>query len=175
MLKDFVPQYLGEKRFSRDQWLGQNTKMVKSLFDLTDDQFVIIADGTYCYCQKSSNNMVQRKLYSGHKKRPLVKPFVITASNGKIIDVYGNYSAVENDASIMQKDLDLRELFKKGDILIFYRGFKDCISRLKSFYGLNCKIPTFLKDGQKQMSSSETTPVRISMRLHEKLLVTNIS
>ncbi|CAF1052181.1 unnamed protein product [Brachionus calyciflorus] len=159
MLKDFVPQYLGAKRFVRDQWLGQNTEMVNSLFDLTDDRFAVIADGTYCYCQKSSNNMVQRKLYSGHKKRPLVKPFVITASNGKIIDVYGNYAAVENDAlimeSVMEKDLDLRKLLKKGDLAIFDRVFKDCISRLKSFYGLNCKISTFLKDGQKQMTSSE--------------------
>lgn len=58
--------------------------------------------------------MIQRKLYSGNKKRPLVKPFVITTTNGRIIDVYGNYAACDNDASIMidvlEKDKDLSEL-----------------------------------------------------------------
>lgn len=146
MLKDFVPKYLGVNRFSRQEWINQNTEMVKSLFDLKDDQFAIIADGTYCYCQKSSNNMVQRKLYSGHKKRPLVKPFVITSSNGRIINVYGDNAATDNDALIMEKvlesDKDLRDLLKKGDLAIFDRGFKECITRLKAVYGLNCKIPT---------------------------------
>ena len=102
MLKDFVPKYLGANRFSRQEWLYHNTDMVKTLFDLRDDQIVFIADGTYCYCQKSSNNMVQRKLYSGYKKRPLIKPFVITTSTGKIFDVYGSYAATDNDASIME-------------------------------------------------------------------------
>ncbi|RMZ97819.1 Vacuolar sorting-associated 13C [Brachionus plicatilis] len=72
MIKDFVPNYLGAKRFSREQWLEQNTEMVKTLFYLDDNQLAIIADGTYCYCQKSSNNMIQRKIYSGHKNRPHV-------------------------------------------------------------------------------------------------------
>ncbi|CAF1114855.1 unnamed protein product [Brachionus calyciflorus] len=146
MIKDFVPNYLGAKRFSIEQWLGQNTEIVKALFDLDDNQLSIIADGTYCYCQKSSNNMIQGKLYSGHKNRPLVKPFVITTSNGKIIDVYGNHASTDNDASIMEyvliKDNHLRDLLKKGHLAIFYRGFLNCISRLKSAYGLNCKIPT---------------------------------
>ncbi|RNA31557.1 ATP-dependent DNA helicase PIF1 [Brachionus plicatilis] len=44
MIKDFVPNYLGAKRFSREQWLGQNTEMVKALFDLDDNQLAIIAD-----------------------------------------------------------------------------------------------------------------------------------
>lgn len=52
MLKDFVTKYLGAKRFSRQEWLAQNTEMVKSLFELKDDQLAIVADGTYCYCQK---------------------------------------------------------------------------------------------------------------------------
>ncbi|CAF1137394.1 unnamed protein product [Brachionus calyciflorus] len=92
--------------------------------------------------------MVQRKLYSGHKKRPLVKPFVITASNGRIIDVYGNYAAVENDASIMksvmEKDLDSRELLKK-----------------------------VLKDGQKQMSSSEANQARLVTKCRYVIEVIN--
>ena len=59
---------------------------------------VFIADGTYLYCEKSSNNMLQRELYSGQKKRHLIKPFVICASKGFIIDVFG---ATDNDAKIL--------------------------------------------------------------------------
>ncbi|CAF0710176.1 unnamed protein product [Brachionus calyciflorus] len=76
--------------------------------------------------------MVQRKLYSGHKKRPLVKPFVFTSSNGRIINVYGDDAATDNDAFIMEKvqksDKDLRDLLKIGDLSIFDRGFKECIA-----------------------------------------------
>ncbi|RNA10337.1 disulfide-isomerase A6-like [Brachionus plicatilis] len=91
--------------------------------------------------------MVQRKLFSGHKKRSLVKPFVITSSNGRIINVYGDNAATDNDAFIMDKvlqnDKDLGNLPKKGDLAIFDCGFKECIARLEAAYGLNCKIPTF--------------------------------
>ncbi|RNA07946.1 vacuolar sorting-associated 13c [Brachionus plicatilis] len=113
----------------------------------------------------SSNNLVQRKLFSGHIKRPLIKPFVITSSNGRIINVYGDNSATDNDAFIMgkvlQNDKDLRNLLKRGDLAIFDPGFKECIARLKAVYGLNCKIPTFLKDGQKQLSWSEANETRL--------------
>ncbi|RNA05300.1 reverse transcriptase [Brachionus plicatilis] len=119
MIKDFVPNYLREKRFSREQWLGQNTEM----------------------------------------------PFVITTSNGKIIDAYGNHSATDNAASIMEhvliKDNHLRDALKKCDLAIFDRGFLDCISRLKSAYGLNCKIPTCIKNGQNQLNWSEANETRL--------------
>ncbi|RNA43599.1 Vacuolar sorting-associated 13C, partial [Brachionus plicatilis] len=73
MIKEFVPYYLGAKRLSREQWIENNTEMVKALFNINNNQFAFIADGTSCYCQKSSNNMIQRKLHSGYKNRPLVK------------------------------------------------------------------------------------------------------
>ncbi|CAF1139559.1 unnamed protein product, partial [Brachionus calyciflorus] len=139
--------------------------MVKTLFDLRDDQLTIIANGTYCSCQKSTNNMIQRKLYSGHKKRPLVKPFVVTTTTGKIIDIYGNYGATDNDASIMEdvlnRDKNLKELILKNDLAIFDRAFKDCILRLKKKYGLISKIPTCLKDGEKQMTCKEANETRL--------------
>ncbi|RNA40752.1 transposable element tcb1 transposase [Brachionus plicatilis] len=109
--------------------------MVKSLFDLKEDQFAIIADGTQCYCQKRS------------LKKPLVKPFVITSSNGRIINVYSDNAATDNDAFIMEKvlqnDKDLKNLLKRGDLAIFDRGFKECIARLKAAYGFN--IPNITK------------------------------
>ncbi|RMZ99176.1 Vacuolar sorting-associated 13C [Brachionus plicatilis] len=65
---------LGAKRLSREQWIENNSEMGKAFFDLNNNQFAFIADGTYCFCQKSSNNMIQKELYSGYRNRPLVKP-----------------------------------------------------------------------------------------------------
>ena len=101
--------------------------MVKELHDLSDDQLALIADGTYLYCEKSFNNLIQRKLYSSQKKRPLIKPFVICASNGCIVDVFGPYPAVDNDAKIIEDILAnnkaFRELLLPNDLLILDRGF----------------------------------------------------
>jgi hypothetical protein len=61
--------------------------------NLHDEQLVLILDGTYCYCQKSSNNLFQRKSYSVQKKTHLLKPFVICATDGHIFDIYGLFEA----------------------------------------------------------------------------------
>ena len=51
----------------RKEWLDQNTKIVKVLFDLDDTQLVCIAVGTYLYAEKSASNILQRQMYSGQK------------------------------------------------------------------------------------------------------------
>ena len=43
--------------------------MVKLLFELDNDTLVLIADGTYLYCEKSLNNQLQRKTVA--KKRDI--------------------------------------------------------------------------------------------------------
>ena len=43
----------------------------------------------------------QRKTYSMHKGRPLVKPMVIVSTSGYYISVLGPYLARNNDASIL--------------------------------------------------------------------------
>ena len=85
---------------TRDQWLTKNTALVNELYDL-NNQLCLIADGTYLYCQKSENNKVQRLLYSGQKKRHLIKPFIVCTANGFIVDAYGPFAATVNDASIL--------------------------------------------------------------------------
>ena len=90
----------------------KNTLLVKSLYDLNDDQFCIIGDGTYCYCEKSTNNSVQKLCFSVQKSRHLVKPFVICTANGFIIDVYGPFPAAANDASILKHILETNEDLK---------------------------------------------------------------
>jgi hypothetical protein len=103
----------GANRTIRDEWLTHNTKQSKELFLKDDNQLLLIADGTYCYVQKSANNSFQRKTYSGQKKRHLVKPFLICAADGTIVDVYGPYGATVNDAPIME-DVFENDVVSKG-------------------------------------------------------------
>jgi len=120
--------------------------MVSKLFIEKENQLVIIADGTYCYCEKSSNNNFQRITYSGKKKRHLVKPFVVCSSDGTILDIFGFYAATANDATIkedvLSRDNNLRELLQPEDILIADRGFRDCQNTLKEKYKINVILPT---------------------------------
>ena len=145
LIKEFVPQYLGSCHRTRENFLVKNISIVKTLYDMEEDQLCLIAYGTYIYCQKSSNNKLQRKLWSGHKKRPLIKPFVICCSNGYIVDVYGPFAATENDARILLHLLDsnkeLKALIKPNDLLILDRGFRDACGELKNTYHLIPKMP----------------------------------
>jgi hypothetical protein len=68
LMRDFVPENLGAKALERSEWIMHNSYISKQLFNLNDGQLMLIADGTYCYCQKSSNNLFQRKSYSVQKK-----------------------------------------------------------------------------------------------------------
>ena len=61
------------------------------MFLKNDDQFLIIADVTY------------RETYSGQKKRNRIKPFLVCASDGTIIDIYGPINATVNDAKILSQ------------------------------------------------------------------------
>lgn len=94
-------------------------------------------DGTYVYIEKSSNYSYQKKTYSLHKYRNLVKAFLIVCCDGHIIDVLGPYPATTSDANILihefnEPNAPLRQYFKEGDVFILDRGFRDCIPLLKS-------------------------------------------
>jgi len=85
----------------------------RKLLNLTDDQVVLILDGTYVYHQKSSNNEYQRRSYSGQKKKPLCKPFTIVTTNGYVVDMLGPYSANLNDAEILKEVLKMRKVLNE--------------------------------------------------------------
>lgn len=164
LTKDFVPKYIGAAHLPREEWIKHNTDIVKELFTLNNQQFAIIADGTYCYCQKSSNNYFQRKSFSMQKKRHLVKPFVICSTDGLIVDIYGPYPATENDATIIQKvldsDKDLKRLLKARDHLILDRGFRDAVEKLKKEYRFKTHMPTCLPPNQKQLTTLQANQSR---------------
>ena len=81
-MKDFVPKNLGTTTMDRENWLKHNTRIAKELFNSKDEELVLVADGMYCYCQKSFNNSFQRKSFSVQKGRHLVKPFIICTADG---------------------------------------------------------------------------------------------
>ena len=56
----------------------------------------------YIYCQKSANNVLQRRTYSVHKGRPLLKLLLVVTTTGYIVSCLDLYFAdyKNNDAGI---------------------------------------------------------------------------
>ena len=110
--KDFVPKFLGSNN-DRQFFLKFNTVMTHNLHDLEDDVLVLIADGTSCKIQKSSNNEFQYKTYSMQKTASLFKPFIICCADGYIVDCYGPFAANVNDSTILNYILENDPDFNK--------------------------------------------------------------
>ncbi|XP_018401795.1 PREDICTED: uncharacterized protein LOC108778963 [Cyphomyrmex costatus] len=165
--KCFVPRYLGIEHISREEVISKHTiAMAKTLFTNNQDEAILVADGTYVYIQKSSNYSFQRKTFSVHKGRPLVKPMMIVTTTGYILDVLGPYYAngKNNDANIftalLQSDsTKLRQWLKSNDVFVVDRGFRDCLYLLEDL-NLVSKMPHFLERG-KQHSTLEANESRL--------------
>ncbi|CAF4251825.1 unnamed protein product [Rotaria socialis] len=79
--KNFTHHYTGLQHVDRQTVIDHHqTSIASELFITTPDQLCILMDDTYIYIQKSSNNEMQRRTYSLHKHRHLVKPMMITTS-----------------------------------------------------------------------------------------------
>ena len=146
---DFVPYYLGAQSRSREQFLTHNDIATKILYldENNDETLCVFADGTYCRCEKSSNNSFQYDSWSGQKKDSLIKPFIICLCDGYIIDCYGPFKAHWNDAKIMEyileNDIELRKiLLPKKTLVIADRGFRDILEKMLNKYQYTTKIPS---------------------------------
>jgi hypothetical protein len=88
LLKDFVPHHLGFQHVERETILQHHqTEIASQLMTNKNDQVIVVMDGTYLYVQKSTNNEFQRRSFSMHKHRHLIKPMIITTTVS-ITDVY---------------------------------------------------------------------------------------
>ena len=86
LINNFVPLNLGFQHISRNTVLSKHqTVIATELLTNEPDQIVLIADGTYLNCQKSSNNEFQPRTYSNHKHQHLVKPMIIIVSVSMIV------------------------------------------------------------------------------------------
>ncbi|KAK3085070.1 hypothetical protein FSP39_023793 [Pinctada imbricata] len=112
---------------------------------------VLVLDGTYIYIQKSLHFQFQRRSYSLHKGRPLVKPMVIVTTSGYFVTVLGPYlsDGKNNDAKIIEHIMkcnteDVKNWIDENDVFIVDRGFRDALPFLSSL-GINAEMPAFMK------------------------------
>lgn len=172
LLQVFVPENLGFQHVTRQQVIENHTRpLAQTIFgDLTKPAILVI-DGTYIYIQKSSQFEFQRRSYSMHKHRPLVKPMVFVSTSGYFVSVMGPYLAdgKNNDASIMKHiiahDLEaITDWLEEDDVFVVDRGFRDSIDILNEI-GVHTEMPSFLKKGQKQLTVEESNTSRLVTKI----------
>lgn len=160
---NFLPKYLGFNSIDRIKAKNHITNIARKLFCNNSEQIITIWDATYIYIQKSSNYQFQRKSFSVQKKRQLIKPMMIVAPDGYIIEVLGPYKATMNDATILnsyfQTQNEQCSFFKKDDIFLLDRGFRDSIQTLQSM-GYKPKVPAFISKSEKQLDWYEANTSR---------------
>lgn len=132
---------------------------------------IAIIDGTYAYIQKSSNYRVLRQSFSAHKGRHLLKPVMLVAPDGYILDIQGPYysDSKNNDAALLRNEFErdaerLRHWLQSGDIVIVDRGYRD-VQGLLNRLGIHYKMPALVKKGQKQLSCEEANESRLVTKL----------
>ena len=106
LMSHFVPKHLGLSHIERSKVNADHTtEFARVLFaDSQTDVAIAVADGTYIYIEKSGDYAFQRRSYSVHKGRPLVKPMMLVATDGYILTVLGPYLAdgKNSDAKITE-------------------------------------------------------------------------
>lgn len=107
----FVPSNIGFDAITRDVYIARHvTEFANELYNPEPDTPRVIAaiDGTYTFIPKSTNFRALRQSYCVHKSRHLVKPHLIVASDGYILDIQGPYfsDSRNNDAAILQNEFD---------------------------------------------------------------------
>ena len=169
LMSSFVPNYLGFEHIAKQDIISDHTRpLAQFLFgNNADPKAILVIDGTYIYIQKSNNFHFQRRTYSVHKGRPLVKPMVICSSSGYFISILGPYFAdmKNNDAAIlnhaMMRNADtIRQWVQEEDVFIVDRGFRDSLQVLEDL-GIKAQMPSFLKKGEKQLSNEEANSSRL--------------
>ncbi|XP_075984951.1 uncharacterized protein LOC142982375 [Anticarsia gemmatalis] len=163
LVQDFVPRNLGIGHLSREQLITHNLMIPNGLYG-HENNMIVICDGTYIYINKSSNYMFQKDSYSLHKFRNLLKPFLIVATDGYIIDCFGPYKATTSDAEIMtglfnNDTSPLRLYFRENDAFILDRGFRDSI-RLLEDCGYRTYMPDSLLEGEHQLTTTQANRSR---------------
>lgn len=88
--KNFTPKHYGFGHLTRDEVLSLHTPdLAKNLFP----KLILVADGTYIYCQKSSHFHTQFITWSSYKHMNLLKFMVWATMDGHIMLADGPYFA----------------------------------------------------------------------------------
>ena len=172
----FVPQNLGFSHITRDEVITMHTrKLAQNLLANSENQAILVLDGTYIYINKSNNFQFQRRSYSLHKGRPLVKIMMIVSTTGYFITALGPYFAdtKNNDASILSSIMtrnleEIKQWIQAHDVFVVDRGFRDAVHLLHEL-GIQAEIPSFLNRGDKQMKTEDAN----ASRLVTKVIIIN--
>lgn len=174
LMQDFVPLHLGFDHLSREDVARRNLTVPGNLFGNPDSppnerKAITICDGTYIYIQKSSNYFFQRKSYSNHKYRNLLKPFLFVCCDGHIIEVSGPHAATTSDAQVMNNVIDNDEdngdgvfhwFYKNGDVFILDRGFRDAVVPIQQ-HGYSVHIPESKHPNETQLTTEQANKSRL--------------
>jgi hypothetical protein len=167
---NFVPLHLGYDSITRNEYVRDHvTEFANHLYNPDPDNPVAIAyvDGTYAKIPKSRNFKVLRQSFCVHKGYHLVKPALVVAPDGFILDVHGPYfsDSRNNDARMLvdQYNVDvegIRRWFMEGDIFIVDRGYRDAIPFLENL-GIHHRMPSLLPPRQAQHTVEEANASRL--------------
>ena len=156
-----VSCHLGLNHLTRTEALNHHTAYSKMFFG---NQLAIIWDGTYVFCHKSNDHILQRDCYSGHKSRHLVKMMSLVLPDGYVVDLLGPFYGKNSDSSITKEILrtctDLSILCQDDDIQIVDRGFRDVAAEFEAF-GYDMKMPGLLGKDDKQLSANDANESRL--------------
>lgn len=170
LMSDFVPLHLGFNHLTVQDVASRNKIIPEGLFsnpDLPPDvkPAIVICDATYVFVQSSSNYLFQKQTYSLQKLDNLVKPFLIVCCDGHIVECLGPYKATLNDATITSLNLNnegscIRSFFRRGDIFLLDRGFRDVINELQE-HGFVIHMPESLLENEHQLTTQQANRSRL--------------
>ncbi|KAL1488612.1 hypothetical protein ABEB36_014415 [Hypothenemus hampei] len=169
LMLDFVPHNLGLASITRAQYIERHvTSFSNELYNPSPENpvAIMIIDGTYAHLEKSSNFQSLRQSFSMHKHDHLIKPALVVAPDGFILDIHGPYysDSSNNDAAMLRNQLEngmgLREWLNDGDIIIVDRGYRDVLPFLDNL-GIEYKMPALLQQGQRQLNTEEANDSRL--------------
>lgn len=161
----FVPNYLGYHHITRDQALQDHSiKLTSDVLGKSDSRLYLIADCTYNYIEKPSDFELQRKTFSPHKKRNLLKPLFIVLPDGYIMEAAGPYfcDPKNNDAANIRhhyKNSDILLFLEEDDCFIFDRGFRDVVDETNA-NGQSVVMPSLLQGKRTQFTCEEANESR---------------
>lgn len=149
----FVPHNIGLRSITRNDFIAAPvTQFANTLYNPEPNisRAIVCIDGTYSHITKSSNFRILRLFYCVHKERHLVKPALIVAPDGFILEIQGPYfsDSHNNDAEMLRHEFEddrnlLRKWFQEGDIFILDRGYLD-ITLLLDNIGIHNEMPVNL-------------------------------
>lgn len=149
LTEKFVPHYLGYDHMTREEALEKHSiHLTSDVLNRPDDRLCLISDCTYNYIEKPSDFVLQRKTFSLHKQRNLLKPLYIVLPSGYILEAAGPYfcDSKNNDAANIRhhyENSDLLLFLEEEDFFVLDRGFRDVVEETEA-NGQSVFMPSLL-------------------------------